>query len=193
MGAGTRPRSRDAKLEADAHLTVKRAGWRPVPGRGGWSCRLLLESSAPLRQTRGVLKRRSYPAVVLSGCAGMAAVALAVFLGGCTNPYAPGAGMPAGPAHTLGGKKTVTIDSSPSSALISVNGAVKGGAPVDIEVDVDELGDVAMSVSLTANFADSFTGAANNGGISASVSYEISRGEAPPSVVRFDPTGASAH
>jgi hypothetical protein len=90
----------------------------------------------------------------------------------------------------MGGKVAVTIDSNPSSALITVNGMVKGSAPVNIEVEIDDLGDVAVDLDLTASFSDSPTGSKSLS--SAVVSYRIARGERPPSVVNFDTDNATA-
>ncbi|HVS52625.1 MAG TPA: hypothetical protein VHD62_09735 [Opitutaceae bacterium] len=96
-----------------------------------------------------------------------------------------------GPPHISAGKVAVMIESSPAAALITANGSLKGSTPVSIEVEVDDLGDVAVEVDLTASFADSM-------GLKDSpppepASYRIVRGERAPSVVRFDTDGAVAH
>ena len=110
-------------------------------------------------------------------------------LGGCSNQYNPPARGAMPTASRLGSKRAVTIDSTPSSALIYVNGMVKGAAPIEIQVDVDDLGDIAVDVELTANFADSFSG--SKGAASAVVNYTIARGDRVPTVVRFDTDSAT--
>ena len=109
---------------------------------------------------------------------------------GCMSPSGPSSG--GGPAVAgSSGKAKVYVDSSPSSALIAVNGYVKGSAPLEIEVDLDELGDVSIDLEVTADFADSFAG--GKALQTAKVSYRIEHGEHPPSVVRFDTEEATAH
>lgn len=95
-----------------------------------------------------------------------------------------------GPAHLSVGKVAVSVEASSATALITANGSLKGATPVSIEVEVDDLGDVAVDVDLTASFADSM-GLKNPP--PDPVSYRINRGERPPTVVRFDTDGAVAH
>lgn len=84
----------------------------------------------------------------------------------------------------------VRIDSSPASALITVNGQVLGSAPVNLPVEIDADGDVARDLDLTANFADSF-GLPQTANPPV-VNFRIERGERAPSVVNFDTESASA-
>ena len=91
----------------------------------------------------------------------------------------------------LSGKAAVTVEAALPGTLISVNGVMKGAAPVSIEVDLDNLGDVAVELDVTASFSDSMGGSKVQS--TDPVSYRIARGERPPSVVRFDTEGATAH
>ena len=113
-----------------------------------------------------------------------------IWLTGCTSPIGQLASPPATGMRPLSGKVAVQIDSSPSSATITVNGLLVGAAPVTIPIEVDIDGDVARDYELTANFADSFGGqpSARN----ATVSYRIEHGERVPTQIYFDTDRASA-
>jgi hypothetical protein len=138
-----------------------------------------------LRRNAGVqlTARGSVPIMVLAASLWVGALA------GCSTADN---GSSLGPAVTpIGSRRVeVAIESSPDHALISVDGAIRGSAPVRIHVDIDDLGDVAADVELEANFADSADGAKYQG--AAPATYRIPRGERPPSLVLFGPDGASA-
>jgi hypothetical protein len=120
---------------------------------------------------------------------GWVILAGAVFLAGCTtDPYGP----PAPPASAqLGSNKAnVSIDAAPDDALISVNGAIKGTTPLTIQIEIDNLGEVAMDYDIVATFTNSSNGARST--TAEPVSYRLARGDRVPSTIDFGPDDASA-
>lgn len=105
---------------------------------------------------------------------------------GCSTVFSP-TSEPLPVANQLGRKVAVTVDSSPGGALISVNGMVKGTAPVSIDVELDDLGDVAVELEVKADFSDSFGGQKST----AVTTYRLARGDRAPSSMTLDTDSAS--
>lgn len=133
-----------------------------------------------LARLPGALTNRVWLRVLLLAC-----------LSGCATPGTGGGGPPSGPVATISDRKVaVEIESSPENAVITVNGAIKGATPLTIAVELDDTGDVAVDVELSANFADSSD--LKKANVNSAVSFRIPKGERPPRVVTFDSDGASS-
>lgn len=124
----------------------------------------------------------------LSALLWLAAGSLLATAAGCTNPV--GRALREPPAPASGNYAVMQIDSAPSGAMISVNGRMIGAAPVTYRYELDTLGDVAIDLDITADFADSF-GRNRNALPSSPVSQRIERGDRAPESVMFDTESAS--
>jgi len=120
---------------------------------------------------------------------GWVILACAFFLSGCTtDPYGPP--VPPASAQLGSNKATVSIDAAPDDALITVNGAIKGTTPLAIQIEIDNLGEVAMDYDIVATFTNSSNGARSTA--AEPVSYRLARGDRVPSTIDFGPDDASA-
>jgi hypothetical protein len=139
---------------------------------------------------------QNYPRIVSGGVALIGAFLLAL-LAGCSN----GPGDPTVPsaAATLGGGKAIiSVEAGPDDAMISVNGSIKGTTPLSIQIEIDNLGDVAMDYDVVATFTGNIlpTGgsgaAASRSTSSEPMTYRLARGDRVPTVIRFSPDDVSA-
>lgn len=123
-------------------------------------------------------------------CLPLLLAGLLLLSGGCASSSMSGPLAPRAPA-TLGQRVAVEVDSAPTGALITVNGRLMGQAPLAFNVELDDLGDAAEDITVTADFADSF-GRANRNAPAPTVSHTIARGERVTTSITFDTEGVSA-
>lgn len=113
---------------------------------------------------------------------------VAIGAAGCASPV--GRSLRDPPAsNELGGHSILEIDSAPSGAMITVNGRPIGRAPTTYRMELDTLGDVAIDLDITADFADA--PGVNRNALPPTVSHRIERGERAPTVLNFDTEAAS--
>lgn len=116
---------------------------------------------------------------------------LLAFLGalaGCTSPVGRSARPPPSSAEPAS-HAVLEIDSTPTAAIISVNGRLIGTAPTTYRYELDSLGDVAIDLNISADFSDS-PGISRNA-TPPFVSHTIERGDRAPTTMTFDTQSAS--
>lgn len=116
---------------------------------------------------------------------------LAAF-GGCASPVGQALRnrQPAPAATEIGGYAVLEIDSTPEGALITVNGRMIGQAPASYRYELDAVGDVAIDLDITANFADA--AGINRNQTPPIVSHRVARGDRAPTIVTFDTDSATS-
>lgn len=117
---------------------------------------------------------------------------LLTVLAGCASPVGQALRNrePAPAAAEIGGYATMEIDSTPEGAIITVNGRMIGQAPASYRYELDAVGDVAIDLDITANFADA--PGMNRNQTPPIVSHRVGRGDRAPTIVSFDTDSATS-
>ncbi|HYC69918.1 MAG TPA: hypothetical protein VEB66_01845 [Opitutaceae bacterium] len=109
-------------------------------------------------------------------------------LAGCGTFITPAEDDGGSVASTVGGQfMEVRVNSSPTMAMITLNGRPIGIAPLTARMEVDRNGELVDDVVLGAEF----TGGSGAEGGGRVVEQHFARGTQPPSAVSFNPEGGS--
>jgi hypothetical protein len=131
-----------------------------------------------------------HPPRLVSALRWLALGSLLAALAGCASPVGQALRnrQPLPGAPEIGGYAMLEIDSTPEGAIITVNGRMIGQAPASYRYELDAVGDVAIDLDITANFADA-PGLPRNQSPPI-VSHRVSRGDRAPTIVTFDTEAA---